>query len=160
MNKSTPIEHDAEQATTASRFMSFHKLTARKSSQFLRLFFQLLLVVLVSFAGNLLAAALPFPLPGNIVGMVLLLALLGTGILKTRSVDNACNCLLSNMSFFFIPASVSIMGCISLIEGNVVKFILICVITTLLVFVSTAYTVMFVSRLLAQKHKTSKSKEA
>ena len=90
-------------------------------------------------------------LPGNIVGMVLLLVLLGTGLLKARHVGDACDCLLDNMSLFFIPAGVAIMGCVSLLEGNALKFALVCVITTVIVFLATSYTVMLVSRLTAKR---------
>ena len=81
--------------------------------------------------------------------MVLLLVLLGTGLLKARHVGDACDCLLDNMSLFFIPAGVAIMGCVSLLEGNALKFALVCVITT--VIVATSYTVMLVSRLTAKR---------
>ena len=83
--------------------------------------------------------------------MVLLLVLLGTGLLKARHVGDACDCLLDNMSLFFIPAGVAIMGCVSLLEGNALKFALVCVITTVIVFLATSYTVMLVSRLTAKR---------
>lgn len=82
---------------------------------------------------------------------VLLLVLLGTGLLKARHVGDACDCLLDNMSLFFIPAGVAIMGCVSLLEGNALKFALVCVITTVIVFLATSYTVMLVSRLTAKR---------
>ena len=114
----------------------------------------LAIVVAVYAAGCALASVLPIHLPGNIVGMVLLLVLLGTGLLKARHVGDACDCLLDNMSLFFIPAGVAILGCVSLLEGNAAKFALVCVVTTVLVFLATSYTVMLVSRLLA-KHNVS-----
>ena len=88
---------------------------------------------------------------GGVLGMVLLLVLLGTGLLKARHVGDACDCLLDNMSLFFIPAGVAIMGCVSLLEGNALKFALVCVITTVIVFLATSYTVMLVSRLTAKR---------
>ena len=109
---------------------------------------QLGVVVAVYAAGCALASVLLIQLPGNIVGMVLLLALLGTGLLKARHVGDACDCLLDNMSLFFIPAGVAIMGCLSLLEGNAAKFALVCVITTVLVFLATSYGCSL-SRLLA-----------
>ena len=99
-------------------------------------------------------------LPGNIVGMVLLLVLLGTGLLKARHVGDACDCLLDNMSLFFIPAGVAILGCVSLLEGNAAKFALVCVVTTVLVFLATAYTVMLVSRLMAKRDARTADEEA
>ena len=41
-----------------------------------------------------------------------------------------------------------------MLEGNAAKFALVCVVTTVLVFLATSYTVMLVSRLLA-KHNVS-----
>ena len=125
-----------------------------------RLVVQLGVVVAVYAAGCALASVLPIQLPGNIVGMVLLLALLGTGLLKARHVGDACDCLLDNMSLFFIPAGVAIMGCFSLLGGNAAKFALVCVITTVVVFLATSYTVMLVSRLLAKRDARTADEEA
>lgn len=121
---------------------------------------QLAVVVAVYAVGCGLASVLPIHLPGNIVGMVLLLVLLGTGLLKARHVGDACDCLLDNMSLFFIPAGVAILGCVSLLEGNAAKFALVCVVTTVLVFLATSYTVMLVSRLLAKRGARTAEEEA
>ena len=112
---------------------------------------QLCLIMGVYAAGCALASVLPITLPGNILGMVLLLVLLGTHILKTKYISEACDYLIDNMSVFFIPAGVAIMGCVSLLEGNALKFALVCVITTVIVFLATSYTVMLVSRLTAKR---------
>lgn len=112
---------------------------------------QLALIVAVYAAGCGLASVLPISLPGNIVGMVLLLVLLGTGLLKAKHVGRACDCLLDNMSLFFIPAGVAIMGCFSLLEGSVLKFALVCAVTTVLVFLATSYTVILVARLMERR---------
>lgn len=114
---------------------------------------QLCLVLGVYAAGCALASVLPITLPGNILGMVLLLLLLGTHVLKTKYVSEACNYLIDNMSIFFIPAGVAIMGCFSLLEGAAAKFALVCVVTTVLVFLATSYTVVFVSWAMAKVAK-------
>lgn len=131
--------------------------TIRRGVRFMA---QLAVIVAVYAAGCALASLLPIQLPGNVVGMVLLLTLLGTGLLKVRQVGAACNCLLNNMSFFFIPAGVGILGCVSLLEGKVVTFALVCVLTTIIVFVATSYTVVLVSRLMAHRSDRAPRKEA
>ena len=50
-----------------------------------------------------------------------------------------------------IDSAKAIMGCVSLLEGNALKFALVCVITTVIVFLATSYTVMLVSRLTAKR---------
>lgn len=141
---------------------SFRNRARRKAKRVGRFAVQLALIVGVYGAGCALAAVLPVALPGNIVGMVLLLVLLGTGLLKTKHVDDACDYLIDNMSLFFIPAGVAILGCFSLLEGNAVKFALVCVVTTILVFLATSYTVILVSRLMARfgKHTPAMDEKA
>lgn len=149
--------HAVASATSSSRFEKFRSKNVFTGKRLLRLGAQLLLLIALYGAGCLLAEILPFSLPGNILGMLLLLILLGAGFIKDKHVGDACDCLLDNMSLFFIPAGVAIMGCISLLEGNVVKFAVVCVVTTILVFLATAYTVIFVSRLMARSHKADKT---
>ena len=114
---------------------------------------QLCLIMGVYAAGCALASVLPITLPGNILGMVLLLVLLGTHILKTKYISEACDCLIDNMSVFFIPAGVAIMGCFSMLEAAAAKFAFVCIATTVIVFLATSYTVLFVSWVMAKMGK-------
>ena len=54
----------------------------------------------------------------------------------------------------------AILGCVSLLEGNAAKFALVGVVTTVLVFLATSYTVMLVSRLLAKRGARTAEEEA
>ena len=85
--------------------------------------------------------------------MVLLLVLLGTHVLKTKYISEACDYLIDNMSIFFIPAGVAIMGCFSLLESSAAKFAFVCITTTVIVFLATSYTVLFVSWVMAKMGK-------
>lgn len=114
---------------------------------------QLCLIMGVYAAGCALASVLPIALPGNIMGMVLLLVLLGTHILKTKYISEACDYLIDNMSVFFIPAGVAIMGCFSMLENSAAKFAFVCIATTVIVFLATSYTVLFVSWIMAKLGK-------
>lgn len=114
---------------------------------------QLCLIMGVYAAGCAIASVLPIALPGNILGMVLLLVLLGTHILKTKYISDACDYLIDNMSVFFIPAGVAIMGCFSMLEASAAKFAFVCIATTVIVFLATSYTVLFVSWVMAKLGK-------
>ena len=102
---------------------------------------QLCLIMGVYAAGCALASVLPITLPGNILGMVLLLVLLGTHILKTKYISEACDYLIDNMSVFFI------------LEAAAAKFAFVCIATTVIVFLATSYTVLFVSWIMAKLGK-------
>ncbi len=60
--------------------------------------------------GNLIASVIPFPIPGNVVGMVLLFAALCLGIVKVEQLQVASSFLLKHLTFFFIPLAVGLMN--------------------------------------------------
>jgi len=49
------------------------------------------------------------PIPGSVLGMIILFALLSTGVLKEQWLTAATNPLLKHLSFFFIPIAVELM---------------------------------------------------
>jgi holin-like protein len=120
---------------------------------------QLGVLIAVYEFGCAISSMLPIDLPGNIIGMGLLLTCLVTGILKRKHVGMACDYLIDNMSIFFVPAGVGIMGCVSLLQGAAaLKFAFVCIVTTVLVFLSTSATVVLVQRLM-EKRAASATKE-
>ena len=123
------------------------KTLKERAKHLAKLSAQMLLLVGIYEAGCQMANFLPIDLPGNILGMALLLILLCTHVLRGRHVGMACDFLVDNMSIFFIPAGVGIMGCFSLLQDSALKFAFVCVATTVIVFLATSWTVIAVSRL-------------
>jgi len=58
---------------------------------------------------NVVVTRLHLRVPGNIVGMLLLLALLSTGVVQERWVAAAAGLLTKHLAFFFIPIAVGLM---------------------------------------------------
>lgn len=71
---------------------------------------QFLIILLISFIGEILKAALPLPVPASIYGMVILLISLCTGIIKLEAVEKAGKFLIEIMPVMFIPAGVGLMS--------------------------------------------------
>jgi holin-like protein len=113
-----------------------------------RIILQLGLILAICLAGEKISEILPFDFPSNICSMLLLLLFLVTGVLKMENISDAANFLLDNMAVFFIPAAVAIMGSFDLLAGNIAKLVVICLITTVLVFFVTSYTVSGVAKLM------------
>ena len=61
------------------------------------------------FTGELLSYVTKIPVPGSILGMLLIVLALEFKMLKPTSVELVSNFLLNNMAMFFIPAGVGIM---------------------------------------------------
>ena len=116
-----------------------------------RIVLQLALIMAVCLAGQRIADVLPLGIPGNICSMVLLLLFLVSGVIRMGSIKDAADFLLDNMAVFFIPAAVAIMGSFDLLAGNILKLVAICLITTVLVFFVTSFTVSTVANLMARR---------
>ena len=49
------------------------------------------------------------PMPGNVLGIIVLFLLLLTGVVKEDHISTAANFLLKHMVFFFVPVAVGLM---------------------------------------------------
>ena len=72
---------------------------------------QIGVIFAVCWFSQLIEAALPVPFPASVIGMLLLLALLATGLLKIEHIREKADFLLANMAFFFLPAGLAIGAC-------------------------------------------------
>lgn len=69
---------------------------------------QFLIILAVSFAGELLNIVLPFPVPASVYGLVIMLLCLQFKIIKVNQVDKAADFLIEIMPVMFIPAAVGL----------------------------------------------------
>ncbi|MDR0199233.1 MAG: CidA/LrgA family protein [Streptococcaceae bacterium] len=76
----------------------------------MKIYLQILIILLFSFVGEILSDALHLPIPGSIIGMILLFLALQTGLLKVKQVDTVGNFMLNNMTILFLPAGVGILA--------------------------------------------------
>lgn len=120
-----------------------------------RIVLQLTLIWAVCLAGEKVADVFPVDIPGNICAMVLLLVFLVSGVIHMESISEAADFLLDNMAVFFIPAAVAIMGSVDILVGSIIELVVICLITTVLVFFATSFTVSAVAGFLARREVRS-----
>ncbi|WP_306568753.1 CidA/LrgA family protein [Faecalispora jeddahensis] len=99
---------------------------------------QLMIILVTYFAGQVLQTLLHLPIPGSVIGLVLLFLALRKGIIKVEMIEDVCEFLLSNMSFFFIPAGVGLITSFAALKGNWVGFITILITSTAVVWIITA----------------------
>lgn len=66
-------------------------------------------LVMINWLGYSAASALHLPLPGNLIGMLLLLALLSTGAVPARWFKPGAPLLTRHLAFFFVPITVGLM---------------------------------------------------
>ncbi|BDF58671.1 LrgA family protein [Christensenellaceae bacterium] len=103
--------------------------------------FQIGIVLAVCLLGELLKLVIPLPIPTSVLSMILLFILLLAKIIKIRHIEQFGDFLLKNMAFFFIPSGVAVMEQFDLLKDNLLPFLAICCISTVVTFAVTAYTV-------------------
>ncbi|MBS4828879.1 MAG: CidA/LrgA family protein [Firmicutes bacterium] len=104
----------------------------------------------VCWAAQIVEQALPLAFPASVIGMILMFLLLAFRVLKVDHIREKSDFLLGNMAFFFIPAGVSIINYFDVLKDWVFQLIFICIVTTVITFAVTAYSMRFVMYLMAR----------
>jgi holin-like protein len=117
------------------------------------------LILLCQLAGEVIVRGLVLPMPGPVVGLLLLLllllardrfAVLARGPLQGDGVESASRVLLANLSLLFVPAGVGVVQKLDLIAEHGVAIAAVLAISVVLTLLVTVATFLVASRLLAR----------
>lgn len=115
---------------------------------------QIAIIYIIYMAGNFISKLIAdvIVIPGNIIGMVILLVLLTSNILKLSMIEETVNFMLKYMGFFFVPLTVGLTQSFKLIQNSIFQIIIILVVSCILVmFVSAKVTDILIT-LKEKKH--------
>lgn len=98
------------------------------------------LIYLCLFAGNTISALLPIAIPGSIIGMLLLFALLASQILPAKWVKPGCHVFIRYMVLLFVPIGVGVMQYYQQIVDHLAPLLVSCAVSTLIVLLVVAYS--------------------
>ena len=90
-------------------------------------------ILAISFAGEVLKAVIPLPIPASVYGLVILLVLLCTGLPRVSQVREAALFLIEIMPVMFIPAAVGLITSWAQIRTNLLAYLAITLVSTVLV---------------------------
>ncbi|AKB36342.1 Antiholin-like protein LrgA [Methanosarcina siciliae C2J] len=112
---------------------------------------QFSIILGIYFLGDFLQKVFGLPVPGNILGMLILFFGLYSGVIKLEMIDRISDFLLDNLAFFFLPAGVSLITCFAILEGKLTAVIGISVVSTVVILGVTGLTVEFVKKFLQER---------
>ena len=98
---------------------------------------QLLIILFVSFLGELLKYIIPLSIPASIYGMVLLFVALMTGLIRLDDVKDVGKFLIEIMPLMFIPAGVGLIESWGTLKSVLLPVCVITVVTIVTVMVAT-----------------------
>ena len=115
-----------------------------------------IIILIISFFGEILNIVLPLPIPASIYGMVILFFGLMTGLIKLESVKETGHFLIEIMPVMFIPAGVGLMTSWGMLQPLLLPISVILVVTNITVMVATGRVSQFIIR---WRSKTDESGE-
>ncbi len=116
---------------------------------------QFLIILGISFLGELLKLFLPLPIPASIYGMILMFAGLMTGVIKLESVKETGIFLIEIMPVMFIPAGVGLMTSFGTLQPILLPVSVITVVTVLTVMLAAGW----VSQIIIRRSKKGEKDE-
>lgn len=105
---------------------------------------QFAIILLATFAGQMLNSLIPLPVPAAIWGMIILFALLSTGLVKLNQVEATADFLSGLMMLIFVPFGVSLMASYDLLAGSIFKSAVIVLLSTFICYFVTGKTADFI----------------
>lgn len=112
---------------------------------------QITALFFISLAMNYIAKWLHLPIPGTILGIIVLFILLKTNVIKLSWIEQGANWLLAELLLFFIPAAVGVMNYMSLLERDGIRILLVVISSTLVVMASSGLVASRISKRKEQR---------
>ena len=109
------------------------------------------IILFVSLLGELLRMLIPLPIPASVYGLVLMLILLMTGIIKLQQIKEVSAFLIEIMPVMFIPAGVGLLESWPSLRPVWIPVVFISVATTIIVM---AVTGRVAQRIIGKEEKT------
>jgi len=95
---------------------------------------QVLIILGFTLAGELLARAIPLPVPAAIYGFVLLFISLCAGLLKPEAIGETADFMISLLPLLFVAPAVGILEYFDLLAPQILSFIAVVAASTFLTF--------------------------
>jgi holin-like protein len=121
------------------------------------------LILLCQLVGEIIVRGIGVPVPGPVIGAVLLLllllardrfAILARGPLQEGGVENTSRGLLANLSLLFVPAGVGVVQKLDLLAEHGIAIMLILAVSVVVTLLATVVTFRIASRLLTRGQDT------
>ena len=107
---------------------------------------QICLLAAISELGYLCAGRWNLPLPGNLLGMLLLLAMLRGGLVRLDWIESGASALLAHLAFFFVPIAVGLMRFSDLLQRHGIALLATLLVAAAMGIVSAGFVTQALGR--------------
>ena len=114
---------------------------------------QIIALFIFSYVGDLISSLLKLPIPGSIVGLLLLFLCLYFKIIPETYIKDGAGFILVMLPLFFIPATVGIIQYPNFLSGKGVILISIVMVSTFLTMIISGYSSQLVEKKMKEKEE-------
>lgn len=107
---------------------------------------QFLIILAFSFAGEILHALLPLPIPASIYGIALLFAALQLKVVKVSDIAETSAFLIEIMPIMFIPAAVGLLKSWDVVKDSLAAYVAVTVVSTFVVMYAAGVVTQIIIR--------------
>lgn len=107
---------------------------------------QFLIIIAVSFLGEILNRVIPLPIPASIYGIVILFLSLELRIIPLDAVKETGKFLIEIMPIMFVPAAVGLLTSWNVLKTSLLEYVLITVVTTFIVMAVSGWVTQGIMR--------------
>lgn len=125
----------------------------------MKLLKQFLIILFVSFLGEILNYLIPLPIPASIYGILIMFLALELHIIPLSSVKDAGRFLIEIMPVMFIPAAVGLLNAWNILKPNWIIYTVIMFATTFIVMILSGKVTQAVIR-KGKKRETAEMPES
>jgi holin-like protein len=122
----------------------------RRSKRVVDVVWQIALLTGIYLVADAASRHFRLPLPGGVLGLLTVVALLMSGVLKTEKIKRGADWFLAEMILFFVPMVAAVMQYTDLLRREGLQLLAVIGVGTVLVMVSTALAVDLACR--AERH--------
>lgn len=120
-------------------------------------------ILICQLIGEVIVRGLRLPLPGPVIGLALLFALmilrdrytaLARGPLRDNAVEGTAKGMLAHLSLLFVPAGVGVVQNLDLLAQRGVTIALVLAVSVVVTLLVTAGTFLIISRLMVRRRQS------
>lgn len=105
---------------------------------------QFLIILTVSFIGELLGLVIPLPIPASVYGLGIMLICLFTGIIKLHQIEEVADWLILIMPVLFVPSAVSLINVSEALLKDILVISVVTLVSTIVVMIVTGKVAQFI----------------
>lgn len=108
---------------------------------FMKILGQFIIITGIWQLGEWVSRTLSLPIPGSIMGMLILFCLLTLGMVKLKWIEECGEFFLKHLAFFFIPSGVALVASLEILKANWLSLFMIILLSTIIVMGITGFVV-------------------